>query len=87
MVAGIEASTRYMDDFLAQFEGVVPVFYEDYLGDRLGVLNTVAAAIEVEPFVEAPPETIRKVSSDDLRKAVANYDELADVAAELGLRA
>ena len=83
---GWKALTQHMDRFLAGFDDVHRIFYEDYQADRLKVLNTVATAIDVEPFGEAPSETIRKVSPDDLRQAVANYDELMAAAAEMGLR-
>lgn len=86
MLAGIEANVSRMDGFLAGFEGVVRVDYEDYLADRMAVLNAVAAAAGVAPFEAAPAEVLTKTTSDDLREAVANYDEVAAAAEALGLR-
>ena len=57
MVQGIETNVRYMDGFLAAFDDVRRIEYEDYLADRLGVLNTVADAVGVAPFTDAPPRS------------------------------
>jgi hypothetical protein len=85
MVAGIGRSVAYMDAFLGRFAEVTSLWYEDYLNDHLAVLNAITAAVDVEPFPEAPPETHQKISDNDLRKAVANYDEIAEEARRLGL--
>ena len=60
--------------------------YEEYLADRLGVLNRILAALELEPFAEAPPQDLQKVTDDELSKAVSNYDELRAFAEARGLR-
>jgi hypothetical protein len=74
-----------LDAFLSKTHAFVEVFYEDYLLDRLDVLNRIAEWIEVDSFLEAPPEFLRKNTDNDLRKAVSNYDELMVVAKEEGL--
>ncbi len=86
-VRSLELQHADLERFVGAFDEVHEIAYEDYLADRLSVLNAVAAVVGVEPFAEAPPETLRKVSPDDLRRAVANYEEVMQAAAELGLRA
>ena len=76
-----------LDAFLDGFDEVTELAYEDYLADRLPVLNRITAKVGVEPFAEAPPSVLSKVTPNDLRLAVANYDEVAAMARELGLRA
>lgn len=85
LVQSLSFNRAYMDAFMAGFPNVVDLTYEDYLRDRLAVLNTITDAIEVERFSEAPPSTLMKNSSNDLRLAVSNYDELAAAAQRLGL--
>ncbi len=87
LIDGITLSRRKMARFLARYPASVEVTYEEYLADRLGVLNRILAALELEPFKEAPPQDMQKITDNDLSKAVSNYDEIRDFAAERGLRA
>jgi LPS sulfotransferase NodH len=85
MAEALARNTAYLDDFTGRFAGVVQITYEDYLADRLAVLNTICAHAGVDRFAEAPPQILHKISSNDLREAVANYDEIAEEARRLGL--
>ncbi len=76
---------RTMQRFLERYPAAVEATYEEYLADRLGVLNRVLAALELEPFEDAPPSDLVKVTDDDLSKAVSNYDELRAFADARGL--
>jgi LPS sulfotransferase NodH len=87
MVAAIGTNLAMMDDFLAAFDGVVDLTYESYLADKAAFLDRIATAAGVEPFAAPPDEILKKISSDDLRVAVANYDELMRSAERLGLEA
>jgi len=49
--------------------------YEDLLEDRASWLGRVCGFLEIEP--RALSGTIEKATSDDLRSALANFDELA----------
>ena len=81
----IELNRRHMDQFLARAPPAVEVTYEEYLADRLSVLNRVLEALELEPFANAPRSDVAKITDDDLSKAVSNYDELRAFADARGL--
>jgi LPS sulfotransferase NodH len=86
MAASIETNMAMMDDFLAPFAGVVELTYEAYLADKAVFLDRIAAAVGVGPFAATPVEILKKISSDDLRLAVANYDAVMESSKRLGLR-
>lgn len=87
MIEMITVNRREMDRFLGHAPPALEVAYEDYLADRLGVLNRILVALELEPFAEAPPQDLAKVTDDDLSKAVINYDEVRGFAEKRGLKA
>jgi LPS sulfotransferase NodH len=63
-------------DFLGGLEGVVRISYEELLRDRDGFLAGVHAHIGVPFDAVDDPEVVKK-TSDDLREAIANFDEVA----------
>ena len=52
------------------------VRYEQLLSDESNLLKSIFAWLDVDPEVEVEAFT-RKATDDDLRRALANYDELA----------
>ena len=74
-----------MEEFLQLCPPTVEITYEDYLTNRLDVLNRILHALQLEPFTEAPPPTVAKVTADDLSRAVSNYDEVLAFAQARGL--
>lgn len=81
----IEANNADMEAFLRLCPPAVEITYEDYLADRLSVLNPILAALGLEPFETAPPTTVAKVSDPDLAAAVTNHEEVRRFAAARGL--
>lgn len=71
----------------SQFE-TLEVFYEDLVEDRVQTVSTICRFLGLNPI---KPDTLReselvKVTSSDLSKAIANYDDLAREAKVLGLQ-
>lgn len=73
----MEEHARGVDAFCRTWTGPIErVGYEDLLTDGLGVLNRVLGFLGVEG-VRAFSTRTRKLTSDDLRESIANFDELA----------
>jgi hypothetical protein len=81
----IEANNTDLEAFLGLAPPTVEITYEDYLADRLSVLNRILEAIGLTPFDEAPPTTVAKISNPELSAAVANHEEIRRFAADRGL--
>ncbi|MGQ7794261.1 hypothetical protein ACUN0C_17785 [Faunimonas sp. B44] len=50
--------------------------YEDYMADKLSVLNAICRTAGVDEYVTAPPDRLLKITDDDLSRSVENYDEV-----------
>jgi LPS sulfotransferase NodH len=53
---------------------ILPLYYEDLLLDKEAFIQSVFKFLEVEPKI-VKAETL-KITNDDLRKVIANFDEL-----------
>jgi LPS sulfotransferase NodH len=83
----IEANNADLEAFLELAPPAVEITYEDYLVNRLAVLNRILNAIGLAPFDEEPPTTVQKITSPELSAAVANHEEIRRFAADRGLQA
>ncbi len=71
-----ETRDRVLEDYIGGLGlEVVAIDYEDLLADEQGVFDRVFRALGVEP-IKIERAGVIKGTSDDLRKAVVNFDEL-----------
>jgi hypothetical protein len=85
MIAALGSQEDYMSSLMDGLPTVVDITYEDYLGDRLAVLNCICDVIGVERFDQPPRETLTKNTSENWRESVVNHEEIAVVSRRLGL--
>lgn len=70
-----EKVDQELEDYINQLQlPTHKIFYEDLLANEQAVLNDVFSFLEVDPY-PVKGETL-KITSDDLQKAITNYDEL-----------
>jgi LPS sulfotransferase NodH len=73
---GLEASYRVLDHIKAKMTGTREIYYEDMLIDRQAFFNQVFKDIGVDPIDVTQNDEVKKITSNDLRNVIANFDEL-----------
>jgi hypothetical protein len=84
-IEAVQGNIADMRGFLSKLPSQMMISYETYLQNRPGVLKRIAEALELEPFPEEPEQPLGKITSGDLSKAIANWEEVAGWAQARGL--
>lgn len=63
----------------------IVVTYEQYVADRLALVNTIFRFLKVRELPELPSNSYAKVTSDDVWKDVANSDEVRKALSRIDL--
>lgn len=76
LLEATEKRDRALEEYIDSLGlDVVAIDYEDLLADEQSVFNRVFGALGVEP-IEIEKRSVLKGTSDDLRDAIVNFDEL-----------
>lgn len=76
MLSGIRHGQQRLQAFADCFSDKLEIFYEEYAADRNGVLGEVLRYLDIDVDPADVPDAYFKITSDDLSKTIANYDEL-----------
>ena len=84
MLDGLKASYARLSELGGHFPDRLEIAYEDYLADRDGIVRQVMAHIGCDPADYIADETYFKITQDDLRQVVKNYNGLVRFAEKHG---
>lgn len=79
----LEASYKLLRDLQERFASSMTVHYEEMIADPQGTFDRIFECIGVDSIDVTKEEPVKKITDNDLRNVIANFDELKEFLGEL----